>query len=197
MYGILQNHSASTITANTNQPTKGLTKGGELREAQVDVPRSIEPFLRKRNAGLGNKHLNYNGVVLMLTISVAFNLRRLRTRIPRLHGKSSYSRAKLWLEGLLGFEPRVVELTLTEDYIAYMRSASRDPTLRYTQAFALQLGKITENLSQGSRNNGSDPTSTLLGGAGRSLVSANVCRAAELAGFPHQPTWIRTFQLEI
>jgi len=25
----------------TNQPTKDLTKGGDLREAQVDVPRSI------------------------------------------------------------------------------------------------------------------------------------------------------------
>jgi len=43
----------------------------------------------------------------------------------------------------------------------------------------------------------SDPASPLLGGAGRRLVSANVCRAAKLTGFPHQLTSSRTSQLEI
>ena len=28
---------------------------------------------------------------------------------------------KFWLEGLLGFEPRVAELKLTVDYVAYLR----------------------------------------------------------------------------
>jgi hypothetical protein len=37
-----------------NQPTKELTKGGDLREAQVDVPLSEYPFLRF-NASLGSK----------------------------------------------------------------------------------------------------------------------------------------------
>ena len=60
----------------TNQPTKGLTEGGDLREAQVDVPHPISPFLRKRIVGLSKKHQNYNWVVLTLTISVAFDLRR-------------------------------------------------------------------------------------------------------------------------
>ena len=29
-----------------NQPTKGLIREGDLRQAQVDVPSSVQPFLR-------------------------------------------------------------------------------------------------------------------------------------------------------
>ena len=76
--------------------------------------------------------------MLTLTISVAFNLRRERTRILRLSGKRSYIGAKLWLEGLLGFEPRVVKLTLTMDYVAYLRGVRAVPRLCYTLAFALK-----------------------------------------------------------
>jgi len=67
--------------------------------------------------------------VLTLTISVAFNLRRERARILRLGGERSYIGAKLWLEGLLGFEPRVVELTVTMDYVAYLRGVRAVPRL--------------------------------------------------------------------
>ena len=101
---------------------------------------------------------------------------------------------QLWLEGLLGFEPRMVELTVTMGYVAYLRGVRAVPRLCYTLAFALQLRKITENLSQGSRDNDSNPASPLFGGAGRRSVSANVCRAVELAGFPHQLTSSRTSQ---
>jgi hypothetical protein len=112
--------------------------------------------------------------VLTLTISVAFNLRRQRTRILRLNGKRSYRGAKLWLEGLLGFEPRMVELTVTMGYVAYLRGVRAVPRLCYTLAFALQLRKITENLSQGIRNNGSGPASPLLGGS-RSTLGQRKC----------------------
>ena len=78
----------------------------------------------------------------------------------------------------MGFEPKVVELTLTVDYVAYMGSVGRALTLRYTLAFALQLSKITENLSHCSRNNGNDPASPLLGGerveAGSAQMSAEL-----------------------
>jgi len=37
--------------------------------------------------------------------------------------------AKLWLAGLLGFEPRVVELTLTMDYVAFLRGVQAVPRL--------------------------------------------------------------------
>ena len=77
----------------------------------------------------------------------------------------------------MGFEPKVVELTLTVDYVAYMGSAGRAPTSRYTLAFALQLRKITETLSQGSRNNGSDHAFPLLGErveAGSAQMSAEL-----------------------
>jgi hypothetical protein len=30
----------------TNQPTTELTEGGDLRESEVDVRRSVQPFLR-------------------------------------------------------------------------------------------------------------------------------------------------------
>jgi hypothetical protein len=53
----------------TNQPTKGLTKGGDLRQTQVDVPLSEQPFLRF-NESLGSKTgtLLYNWDLLALFI---------------------------------------------------------------------------------------------------------------------------------
>ena len=59
----------------------------------------------------------------------------------------------------------------------------------FTLAFALQLRKITENLSQGSRKRASWYVSGW-------TLSAVVCQAVELAGSPHQLTWSRTYQLE-
>ena len=76
----------------------------------------------------------------------------------------------------------------------FKRSAGRAPTLSYTLAFALQLWKITENLSQGMAVILLLPC---LGGTGRRLVTENVCQAAELAVYPHQLTLSRTSQLEI
>jgi hypothetical protein len=51
----------------SNQPSKELTKGGDLCEAQVDVPLSEQPFLRF-NSSLGCKTdtLVYNGDTLTL-----------------------------------------------------------------------------------------------------------------------------------
>ena len=64
-------------------------------------------------------------------------------------------REKLSLEGFLGFEPRVVELKLTIDYPRkkcrlILKECGPCPVFtRYTMTFALQLRKITENVSQG------------------------------------------------
>ena len=41
----------------TNQPTKELSEGGDLRFAQVDVPRPIYLFPFYRIVGLSNRHL--------------------------------------------------------------------------------------------------------------------------------------------
>ena len=81
------------------------------------------------NASLGSVTTpkKFNGVVLTLTISVAFYLRHERTRILRLSGKRSYIGTKLWLEGLLGLEPRVVRLMLTMNYDAYLRGVQAVP----------------------------------------------------------------------
>jgi hypothetical protein len=54
----------------------------------------------------------------------------------------------------------------------------------FTLAFAFQLRKITENLSQGSRKSVSWHVSG-------STVSADVCQAVQLTGSPHQLTWSR------
>jgi hypothetical protein len=51
-----------------------------------------------------------------------------------------------------------------------------------TLAFALQLRKITETLSQGSRRGARWHVS-------ESTLSADVCRAVQLEGSPHQLTW--------
>jgi hypothetical protein len=73
MRGYLALDAAGTkdkhILLAANQPTKELYKGGDLREAQVDVPLSEWPFLRF-NASLGSKRdtLVYNGDSLTLTV---------------------------------------------------------------------------------------------------------------------------------
>jgi hypothetical protein len=38
---LLINMVAHVLSPMANQPTKGLTRGGDLREAQVDVPSSV------------------------------------------------------------------------------------------------------------------------------------------------------------
>ena len=65
-----------------------------------------------------------------------------------------------------------------------MSSAGRAPTLFYTLAFALQLRKITENLSQGSRNISSDPASPLLGGSGSKLGQRKCLPNCRTSGSP-------------
>jgi hypothetical protein len=56
-----------------------------------------------------------------------------------------------------------------------------------TLAFALQLNKITENLSQGSRKSARWHVSG-------STLSADVCQAVQLTDSPHQITSSRTCQ---
>ena len=59
-----ENHGKTSVTAGKlpGQPSqaKVLTGGGDLREAQVDVPRLLAIPAFDRVAGLNNRHLNYN-----------------------------------------------------------------------------------------------------------------------------------------
>jgi hypothetical protein len=59
---ILNGHKLERKRARpTNQPTKGLTRGGDLRFAQVDVPSSVQPFLHvTESMGSVTDRLYYN-----------------------------------------------------------------------------------------------------------------------------------------
>jgi hypothetical protein len=50
------------------KPSRGVNWGGDLREAQVDVPRLLAIPAFDRIAGLYNRYLNSNGNMLTLTI---------------------------------------------------------------------------------------------------------------------------------
>jgi hypothetical protein len=103
-------------------------------------------------------------------------------------------------------------ITLAEGLHDWGRRAV--PLLNYTLAFALQLRKITENLSQGSRVVGDyslrrhglflwtasagllriSPPRLRVGDFSQHLIGTSAFQVAELRGSPHQLTLIRNSQ---
>jgi hypothetical protein len=124
------------------------------------------------------------------------------------------------LDGSLGLEPRIIGIALADglcDLGGEITSAEclhdwgrrAVPLFDYTLAFALQLRKSTENLSQGSRVVGDYSLRRLgrllgtasagllsisapwfpVGDFSQPLVGASVFQVAELRGSPHQLTF--------
>jgi hypothetical protein len=143
------------IGLSSNQPTKELTKGGDLRETQVDVPLSEQPFLHF-NASPASKTdtLLYNWDSLTLTVYSPDSRPGLGTlkatalgahRLPIWGGN-------LWLDSCLGVEPRVTNHVMYSKWALWWSRRARGEGdfadhartfFNFTLAFALQLRKIT------------------------------------------------------
>ena len=137
--------------------TKELTGGGNFRKSQVDAP--CQQFLRLTASprsitdtlNLKREYPNANEFEVGP---------RALTGLPKTSAyvaKTNYGRDNLWLVGCLGSKHTLApsQKLLCQAFRWSRRAWGGEcgpcPDLSYNLAFALQLKKITENLSQGSR----------------------------------------------